>query len=75
MTQINRNTSKNAFITTLEATKTKIAEQNHKKRNKPLNAKSKIKEITIQAIETTKKLKQRKLDIKATKVRHPILRI
>ena len=74
MTQINQNSIEHTPITAQEAIKTKIAQQSHKTRNNPLNAKSKTKEVSILA-KTTNTYNRTKLYINATKAGAPCFKI
>ena len=74
MTQINQNSIGHTPITVQEAIKTKIALQSHKTRNNPLNAKSKIREVSILA-KTTNTYNRTKLYINATKAGAPCFKI
>ena len=73
--QINQNSIKHTPTTAQEAIKTKIALQSHKTRNTPpLNAKSKIREVSILA-KTTNTYNRTKLYINATKAGAPCFKI
>ena len=74
MIQINQNSTKHTSTTAQEAIKTKIALQSHKTRNNPLNAKSKIREVSILA-KTTNTYNRTKLYINATKAGAPCFKI
>ena len=74
MIQINQNSAKHTSTTAQEAIKTKIALQSHKTRNNPLNAKSKIREVSILA-KTTNTYNRTKLYINATKAGAPCFKI
>ena len=74
MTQINQNGIKHTPTAAQEAIKTKIALQSHKTRNNPLNAKSKIREVSILA-KTTNTYNRTKLYINATKAGTPCFKI
>ena len=74
MIQINQNSAKHTSTTDQEAIKTKIALQSHKTRNNPLNAKSKIREVSILA-KTTNTYNRTKLYINATKAGAPCFKI
>lgn len=74
MTQIKQNGIKHTPTAAQEAIKTKIAQQSHKTRNNPLNAKSKIREVSILA-KTTNTYNRTKLYINATKAGAPCFKI
>ena len=73
MTQINQNNFKHILIAVQEAIKTKIALQNHKTRNNPLNAKSKTREVSILAKQQIPTIEQNYI-LMPPKLAHPALK-